>query len=135
MRNTGKVAEKKFKALAKSWGFYLLRLIDVSEVYARNNGTFITIDPQPSDFIMVSKNGETSFVEIKSMAKEGPFSLSRLSKFQRVTAKRITDLGGNYFIYLYVIPNNRWYKIPYKIFLDAEKKTLTLEELKNYALP
>ena len=126
MSNTGKTSEDIFEAHIEAAGGFADRLSDLFDAVKQRKVT----TRKPSDFI-VTFNGETWYAEVKSVAEKDRFNFSSIQTSQWRSATRVTKAGGKYFFYLHFIAFNRWFKVPAKVILNSEKKSITIREVEG----
>lgn len=127
MSNTGKSSEEIFEAFIQSQGGYADRLSDLIDAVKQRK----VATQKPSDFIVTLK-GEIHYAEVKSISEKDRFSFSGIQPSQWRAATHVTRAGGQYFFYLHFVAFNRWFKIPAKVILNSEKKSLTIREVQDY---
>lgn len=130
-KNTGTPSQSAFEAVWKRLGSraFCYRIADAAEVKGRT-GKIGKTRPTPSDFI-VTFNGVTEYAEVKSTHNPTSFPFSNLEVGQKSAAVQILAAGGEYNVYVHRLPESIWYKIPYLLIRDSEKKSLAWTQLET----
>ncbi|RWM90038.1 MAG: hypothetical protein EOR84_22780 [Mesorhizobium sp.] len=130
-KNTGKPSEQEFESIWNKLGksAWVWRVVDAAEVRGRTGKIGFTRSA-PSDYI-VAHNG-VHFAEVKSTQDDTAFRFSLLRKIPSAMAIMILAAGGDYFVYIHRLPTNEWFRVPYAMIRDTEKRSLTWQELKGH---
>jgi penicillin-binding protein-related factor A (putative recombinase) len=134
-KNSGKPSESDFEDILSRLGkrAYCYRIVDAAEVRGRT-GRIGFIRPAPSDYI-VTIDGQTSYSEVKSTTDTSAFRFSLLRTKQSAAAVQIVAAGGDYFVYVHSLVQNRWYRIPYQTILGVKatgKASINWSDLQGY---
>ena len=78
--------------------------------YKNPNARFVSLPPQPSDFI-VCQGGFIFFAEVKSTKSKTGIS-SSLFKKQAAQKLKILNAGGVYYFFVKRLETGQWYRIP-----------------------
>lgn len=125
--NSGKDSEDIFEKVFESLGAFVDRQSDMLDAAKQKK----VATRKSSDFL-VTYNGQTWYVEVKSIATDNRFKFSSIQPAQWRAATRVVAAQGHYYFYLHFMAQNLWFKVPAKVILNSEKKSLTIDEVSNY---
>lgn len=125
--NSGKSSEEIFERVYEDLGAFVDRQSDMLDAAKQKKVT----TRKSSDFL-VTYNGQTWYVEVKSIATDTRFKFSSIQPAQWRAATRVVGAQGHYYFFLHFIAQNLWFKVPAKVILNSEKKSLTIDEVSSY---
>ena len=137
MRNTGKTSEEIVEAYYASLGkrAWLERRIDAAHVRGLNKGLRLAFPSQPSDYLL-TLDGVTSYLEVKSCSSKTSFPFSQFESGQWAAMKRVTAAGGSYVVLIHSLGLDRWFRVPAKTILEVEasgKSSMSWLTLQEFA--
>lgn len=114
-KELGKLAQDTFERVwleVHGKSVYLHRFTDTSDIRARYQGkTIAHLPAQPADYhVTVGENAE--YAEVKGTSNQTGFSFSALEASQLAAMKRVHTAGGHYWVYIFSLYMNLWYRIP-----------------------
>jgi penicillin-binding protein-related factor A (putative recombinase) len=128
----GKLAEKLFEqAWLEAHGkrVYLHRFTDTSDIRARFQGkTIAHLPPQPADYHVTAEAVMPHYAEVKGTTNKTSFNFSAIQEGQLRAMKRVAAAQGQYWLYVYSLYFNLWYRIPPAYILDGVLKSLNFEK-------
>ena len=112
MRNDGTESEKIFKDKMKAFGksVFLYRIPDTKEATRGGKRKTNIMRSTPSDFI-ITWNSVMAYAEVKSTSNPTLFSFSNFRKDQLAAMRMQIAAGGNYWIFIHCLDQNKWYWI------------------------
>lgn len=125
------LAEKRFEESVEKLGklAYLHRLFDTSDIRAASRReaqkSFAHLPKNPSDYI-VTFNGKMFYAEVKGTDTDS-FRLTRIEQSQLAGMIRQTAAGGEYFIFVYQVTTNEWFRLPAKLILEIHKTVSSIK--------
>lgn len=125
--NSGKSSEEIFERVYEDLGAFVDRQSDMLDAAKQKKVT----TRKSSDFL-VTYNGQTWYVEVKSIATDNRFKFSSIQPAQWRAATRVVAALGHYYFFLHFIAQDLWFKVPAKVILNSEKKSLTIDEVSSY---
>lgn len=111
LTNNGKGSEKDFvDILTNKYGksVYIHRFMDTGAIKGARGSGFVA--NSPADYL-VTLHGKMFYAEVKSTFDKVSFAYSRLQKNQRGSMICQTIAGGDYYVYVYSMIHQKWYKL------------------------
>lgn len=128
-KNDGTAAERAFETLIKADVLY--RFPDQKALTGLNGGRRVGDFPKPSDYL-VTKAGETSYAEVKSVQSSTSFPFDDIRPSQKSMALRLARVGGLYNFYIFSFGLGQWFVMPAKVFaaaVEAGSKSVKFKDL------
>lgn len=124
--NTGKPSEDLFLRWADNQKGFVHRFTDLYDAKKKGKAA----NEQPSDFLLTLP-GFMCYAEVKSTTKPS-FSFAQIQPKQWKTALKQTKAGGHYLFFVHFLTENRWFRIPARVILDSERKSLNIKTLSQF---
>lgn len=136
MKNTGKPHEKHFDGYWLQFGkkASVIPFEDQADLVGRNRGRIVKSAPKPCDRL-VTYNGQTTFVEVKSSGNKTSFPFANFQTTQIGFAIKITRAGGLYDVCITNTNTGHWYIVPWweiEAVIDQGKKSIKWTDLERF---
>lgn len=118
---------------------YLYRFEDFGDVNFRSGRNTrlagkVGVNERPSDYLLTD-NGQTSYVEVKSCSNKTSFPFSNIQGSQWRTAIQQVRAKGPYYFVIYSAEQKSWFKVPATVLVEtreAGKKSLAYKDIQAY---